>query len=406
MTGERDELVRVDNADVYVAGRLAARLQRRERTVEFHYVSEYLDEPGLPVATTLPISPDPVITPARSVPPYFAGLLPEGRRLTALRSALKTSADDDFSMLLAVGTDPIGHAQVVVAGEPCPPMGDPGTGVSIEDASFAELFATATGTDPDRGGIAGVQDKVSGRMLSLPVRTTGGSAFILKFDPPEFPHLVRNEAFFLEMAAACGLMTTGWKVVVDRDGRDGLLVERFDRVRIDGAVVALACEDGCQVSDRYPGDKYSLDTEALATALSWPCAARAVAASRLLQQVAFAILTGNGDLHAKNLSILRTSSEWRVSPAYDLPSSAPYGDRTLAVAIGGSREAQVSRARFVRLAAAVGVPERAAVRLLDDLLRRALPFIGRLDELPFDQRRVHDLRRLLRSRHALLSAVS
>ncbi|HHU66493.1 MAG TPA: hypothetical protein GXZ33_01375 [Corynebacterium sp.] len=30
-------------------------------------------------------------------------MLPEGRRLTALRTAVKTSADDEFSLLLAVG---------------------------------------------------------------------------------------------------------------------------------------------------------------------------------------------------------------------------------------------------------------------------------------------------------------
>jgi serine/threonine-protein kinase HipA len=401
-----DELVRVDVADVYVAGRLAARLRRLDRSVEFRYTNDYLDQPGLPVATTLPVSTEPVITPARSVSPYFAGLLPEGRRLRALRSALKTSADDDFSMLLAVGADPIGHAQVVIGGEPCPPLGDPGAGVTLRDASFTELFAAATGADPDRGGIAGLQDKVSGRMLSLPVRASNGSAHILKFDPPEFPHLVRNEAFFLTMAAACGLPTTEWQVVVDRDGRDGLLVERFDRVRHGDTVVALACEDGCQVSNRFPADKYSLDTEGLVNALSLPCTARAVAARSFVRQVAFALLTGNGDLHAKNLSILRSGHEWRAAPAYDLPSSAPYGDRTLAIAIEGRREAQVSRSRFIRFSAAAGLPERAATLLLDDLLRRALPFLDRLDELPFDQRRIHDLRRLLRSRHQLLAAVS
>lgn len=400
------ELIRVDSADVYVAGRLAAGLTRSPVGVEFRYHPDYLAQPGPPVATTLPVTNTPVHTVARAVPPYFAGLLPEGRRLTALRAALKTSADDDFSMLLAVGTDPIGHAQVVVTGEPCPPLGDPGTGPDLSSVSFAELFAAATGADPDRGGIAGVQDKVTGRMITVPVRA-GGEAHILKLDPPEFPHLVRNEAFFLEMAGSCGIPTTKWQLVHDRDGRDGLLVERFDRVRgTDGRVHALACEDGCQASGRYPADKYSLDTEAMLIALSQPCAAPLVALRSFVQQVVFAVLTGNGDLHAKNLSILQHNGEWRAAPAYDLPSSAPYGDRTLAVAINGSREAQVSRTRLVKMATAAGLPERATTRLLDDLLERCLPYIDRLDELPFDERRIRDLQRLLRRRHALLAAVS
>lgn len=398
------DLVHVDTADIFVGGRLAAHLHRHDGAVEFRYNSSYVNEGHPPVATTLPLSHTPVVTPARSVPPYFAGLLPEGRRLTALRSALKTSADDDFTMLLAVGSDPIGHAQVAVAGEPCPPLGDAGTGADLNDVSFVELFARATGSEPDRGGIAGVQDKVSGRMISVPLRIGSGAGYILKFDPPEFPHLVRNEAFFLEMARECGINTTAWRVVVDREGRDGLLVERFDRVRErDGSVTALACEDGCQVSGRYPADKYAVGTESMVAALSAPCAAPVVASRALIQQVVFAVLIGNGDLHAKNLSILRHGNEWRIAPAYDLPSSAPYGDRTLALAINDSREAQVSRARALRLAAAVGLPHHAAVKLLDELLEKARPFIDRLSELPFDAVRIRDLRRLMRQRHVLLA---
>ena len=89
------ELRQVAAADVYKAGRLAAQLRRAERGVEFSYVADYLSEPGLPVATTLPVGPNVVHTPAGALPPYFSGLLPEGRRLSALRRAVKTSADGD-----------------------------------------------------------------------------------------------------------------------------------------------------------------------------------------------------------------------------------------------------------------------------------------------------------------------
>jgi len=39
-------------------------------------------------------------SPAGALPSYFSGLLPEGRRLGALRRAVKTSADDELSLLL------------------------------------------------------------------------------------------------------------------------------------------------------------------------------------------------------------------------------------------------------------------------------------------------------------------
>lgn len=414
------DFVAIDVADVYKRGVLAATLRRLPSSVELRYDLDYVHNVRVAIATTLPLSEEPIVTPARSVAPYFAGLLPEGRRLTALRSALKTSADDDFSMLLAVGADPVGDVQIVVHGEPCPPFGDgDGSGqggvdgraggsadgnLGSESISFAELFSRATGVAPDQVGIAGVQDKVSGRMVSFPIRQFSGPGSILKFDPPEFAHLVRNEAFFLTMAAACGIDTVRWKVVVDRDGRDGLLITRFDRfVTEDGSVGAYAVEDGCQVSDRYPADKYALSTEAVINALSARCAASKVAALRFYRQFLFAVITGNGDQHAKNFSLVFHGREWLPSPAYDLPSSAPYGDHTLALAVHGSREGQVSRKRALVLAAALGLPTRSAVLMMDELVAQCLPWADRLTELPFDPRRRRHLETLIRNRCRLLN---
>jgi serine/threonine-protein kinase HipA len=402
------DLIRVDKADVYKAGILAGQLHRASDHVSFSYNADYAAVRSEPVATTLPISTEPLRTPARSVPAYFAGLLPEGRRLTALRSAIKTSADDDFALLLAVGGDPIGDVQVVVSGEIPPPFGSPSAANARSNSddfanlSFRELFAEATGAKPDRGGIAGVQDKVSGQMISVPI--SYGAGVILKFDPPEYPHLVANEAFFLTMARDCGIVTGDWRVVNDRDGMLGLLVSRFDRILLpNGLVGGLACEDGCQLANRYPGDKYALDTEMVFRVVANSCAAPKAAANDLLRQFLFAYITGNGDWHAKNVSVLRRANEWEPSPAYDLPSSYPYGDKSLAMAVNGTRQAQISRKAVLQLAESVGVPERAALMTLDDLLAAAEPWIVRLPELPFDQQRMRHLRRAMTSRLKLLS---
>ena len=396
------DLVRHDHGDVYKAGVLVAGLARLDDRVEFRYLPDHID--GLSVATTLPAGPEVVVTAGRAVPTYFAGLLPEGRRLTALRSALKTSTDDDFSMLLAVGGDPVGDVQVLPAGEPPPSMGDDGESIpSFGEVSFADVFAQLVAGAPDPVGFAGVQDKVSGRMISVPL-AVGGTSYLLKLDPPEFPHLVENEQFFLDAARVCGLPVVDSHVVLDRDGRHGLVVERFDRSGSDSDMVGRAVEDGCQVAGRYPGDKYALDTEVLFSAMAVHCAARPVALRDLFRQLVFAIVTGNGDLHAKNLSIVDLDGEWRVAPAYDLSSSAPYGDRSLGLALGGSREGQVSRRRLLAAARTIGMPERAALLTLDDLLDRLEPVSEQLDRLPFDDRRIADLRRLMRSRLRLLRA--
>jgi serine/threonine-protein kinase HipA len=392
-------LIDVERADVYRAGRHLATLTRHRSHVEFRYLPEAIG--GDAVASTLPAVAEPVMTPGRAVPPFFAGLLPEGRRLTALRTAIKTSADDDFSMLLAVGEDMVGDVQVVPAGETPRSLAPPDRGDGFAQLSFGELFAAATGRFPDQVGLAGVQDKVSGRMISVPV-AFGGAAYLLKLDPPEFPHLVANEDFFLRLAADCGLSTVAASVVHDRDRRPGLLVTRFDRSSRGDAVIAHAVEDGCQVLGRYPADKYAVGYLDVFAGLAARCPARPVALRALLQQLVVAIVTGNGDFHAKNASIVQVDGEWRVAPAYDLPSSYPYGDTTLALPIAGSREAQVSRKRLVAFAVQAGLPERAAILTIDDVLDRVEPWVGRLDELPFDGRRIADLRRLMTSRIRLL----
>lgn len=71
-------------------------------------------------------------------------------------------------------------------------------------------------------------------------------------------------------------------------------------------------------------------------ALADLCAARLVAVRDLFAQFCFAWLTGNGDLHAKNVSVVASpDGEWRISPAYDLPSTVPYGAYTTALRLQG-----------------------------------------------------------------------
>jgi serine/threonine-protein kinase HipA len=66
---------------------------------------------------------------------------------------------------------------------------------------------------------------------------------------------------------------------------------------------------------RPPGDKYIVATEATFAALAAVCDGPTAAGRDLLRQLAFAYLTGNGDAHAKNFSVLRSADdEWRVSP--------------------------------------------------------------------------------------------
>jgi serine/threonine-protein kinase HipA len=403
MTVDPQELTGVEHAWVFRKGRRAGTLTRRPEGVEFSYLSAYRDAGGPAVATTLPVRAEPVVRPAGAVPAFFAGLLPEGRRLTALRAAVKTSADDELSLLLAVGGDTVGDVQILPEGVE-PAVVEPRVRVTQwSDVSFAELFVQeAAGTAAfDRVGIPGVQEKVSAAMIAFPV-AAAGERYILKLNPPEFPRLVENEAFMLAAARHSGLPTVDADVVSDRDGRTGLLVRRFDRLP-DGGM--LGVEDGCQVLDRYPAAKYAVTTEAVCAALAAATDAPVVAGRDLLRWVAFAYVTCNGDLHAKNVAVgERPDGTYRVTPAYDLPSSYPYGDLTMALSVNGKRREDIARGDLLALAAAVQVTERAATKVVDDVVARVDAWLPELSGLPFDPGVLTKWRRAIGYRARQLSA--
>jgi serine/threonine-protein kinase HipA len=384
----------VRGADVYKAGILAGHLTRTERgSVTFSYAEHYLRAGARPVATTLPVTAEPVESPSGALPAFFSGLLPEGHRLTVLKDAVKTSLGDELSLLLAVGADVPGDVQVVPAGEPLveqQPLADTSR---PEDLDFAYL---ADAVDPH--GLPGVQHKASASMMTTPL-ALANRRYLLKLDPPQYPHLVVNEAAHLTGAKALKIPVAKHSVVTDRKGRPGLLVERFDRVHADGPV-RLALEDGAQVLNLPPASKYAVSSERLVLALAGLCKAKAVAARNLYLQFAFAWLTGNGDLHAKNAAILAgRNGGWAVSPIYDIPCTLLYGDDTMALPIAGKVKGLKAK-HWQEFAAAIALPPRAAAAA-NALALKAAEGID-LDTLPFTGSPLNGARRELRFRRAQL----
>jgi serine/threonine-protein kinase HipA len=395
-----EELRRVDRAAVFKKRVRAAELRREPHGVELVYDEAYLAAGGAPLASTLPLRREPFVTAAGALPPYLSGLLPEGRRLSALRNAVKTSADDELSLLLAVGADAVGDVQVVPAGVEPEEVSPRVEFTRWRDVSFAEVFAAETGAEPDRVALPGVQPKASARMISLPVRR-GSGRFILKLDPPEYPHLCRNEWLMLQAAGASGLPVVTADLVTDKDSHEALAVSRFDRTAGGGL---LAVEDGCQVAGRYPADKYNLSTEAVGLALSALGDAPLVVARTLLRWVAFGYVSCNGDLHAKNLAVAeRSDGTMQAAPAFDLPSSYPYGDVTMALTVAGKSREDIGRTDLMALASGWGLPARAAEKVLDEVVSRADLWVDRLDESGFPQRMVTKWRRAVDYRRKRLS---
>ncbi len=375
------------------------------------------------VALRLPYATRRFETYGVNLHPFFAGLLPEGLRLRAIVRLVKTSEDDLLSLLVAVGGDVVGDV-AVGPGDVAPAAAPPTADVErTGDVVFAELFAKSLERlgDPGRGwSVPGVQPKVSAARIAFPVRMKRDHGeWLLKLGTSESPRLVENEAFFLEAARECGLATPDFRVVHDREGNAGLLVARFDRPRAPVAfggsgsahVQSLATparrihqEDACQFLGRYPADKYLLSLREIADGLADVCAAPVVATAWLVRLQAFSYAIGNGDLHAKNVSVLRDRASRRVmpAPAYDLVSTLPYGDDRMALKMDG-RDRNLRRRDFLAFAARVGVRDEAAAAILDEVARGLGPWTKRLDRIGLDARKTAHLKRTIERRLKALS---
>lgn len=406
-----EDLRSVGAADVHKAGRLAARIVREGDSTVFSYLPDYLDDGSAPqVASTLPKTAEPVRASAGAVPPFFAGLLPEGVRLRVMTAATRTSEDDHLTLLLAVGADTIGDVQVVPAGQD-PAVEEVGLDErDLATANLVDVFARATTPTPealDRIGLPGVQVKVSARMMSTPLATRRGPA-ILKLNPPEYPRLVENEAFFLRMAGAAGLRVPVHRLVHDRDGRSGLLVARFDRVVGQNTVARLPQEDACQVLGRYPAAKYRITLDeairALAASVARGGGSAPLAVREALELAAFSYVIGNGDLHGKNLSVRRAPNGlWELTPAYDLLTTQPYlsWKDPMALPLYG-RAGRLTRRWWLEAAQHLRIPERALATRLDGIAASAESWADQVVEIGFDDATTARLAALIRARSAEL----
>ena len=96
---------------------------------------------------------------------------------------------------------------------------------------------------------------------------------------------------------------------------------------------------------------------------------------KLWRRIVFDYVLGNTDAHIKNFSLLYSYDlgEKRLSPAYDMISTAIYeaSTREMSFNIGGKRSLdEIGRDDFVTMASQVGIGERVAMNVFEDVLNR------------------------------------
>ena len=384
--------------DVFLDGVRAGRLtQAPGGAVTFSYDDEYTTRRSpTPLSLSMPLNRSRHTN--RVVTAWLEGLLPDnlavreewGRRF-------EVSARSAFSLLRHVGRDAAGAVQVLPV-DVDPPDAALRTGEvrRLSEAEVTEMLVALTmrdngwevGEGAGRWSLAGAQNKVALHRLddgtwAVPLDSTP-TTHILKPTRADtrFAGLHVNEFVCLRAAGLLGLRVAEVDLV-DFGGAKTLVVTRYDRGRTrGGAWLRLHQEDLLQAMSYRPEKKYQADggpsvknVAMLFSTLALPD--RELVRSAFFDALAYNVLVGGTDAHAKNYSVLLRGPRVALAPLYDVASYAPYlkeGESPRSsMKVGKNWQVRdVTAQDWAQVGAALGLdPDEALERV--ERLRQGLP---------------------------------
>ncbi len=276
----------------------------------------------------------------------------------------------------------------------------PMEGVPVDVPSLEEAAANKD-LHPLRFSLAGVQLKFSAIAerrggLTIPASGMGGD-WIVKLPAQNYAHVPENECAIMDLASRIGIPVPETKLLPLADisnlpemgilaGKRALAVKRFDRAQ-GGKRIHI--EDFAQVYNIAPDKKYEgVSYDSLAGTV-WTLAGEA-GLRDFIRRLTFCIVTGNGDMHLKNWSLLYEDGRTpTLAPAYDLLSTIPYISQDgLALKLSDSKDMKlISMEHFKKLVKKAGVPEHIVLQTVRDTLdatRTAWAEHGKHYDLPTD----------------------
>ncbi|HEU5002356.1 MAG TPA: HipA domain-containing protein [Actinomycetota bacterium] len=385
--------------DLWLGDRRVATVTERDRgrKVAIRYDESVSAQVGNEVALLSCSLPTPGPSSPGAARAFLEGLLPEGQALEQMAASVRTvrvqegapaEPGDVVALLAEYGRECAGAVSCAPSGEDVIHAGDYHP---LDDRSLAGLIRNLPthplGVDPSRNirmSLAGAQPKLLlARLGDDWYQPSGGAASTHILKPTDrWPDSARNEALVMALARACALTpSASW--LEDIDGRQVLVVERYDRVVVGDRVERLHQEDLCQALAEGPRDKYHLGrpSERAARLLRRFADDPILAIETLFRQIAFRALVGDEDGHGKNYSLLLTEGSVSLAPLYDSLCTLAYPDLSgrmgMPIATASSLM-QVDRHALLDEARAMGIPAPAAAHGLDRLVEQLRAGIAEL----------------------------
>jgi serine/threonine-protein kinase HipA len=331
-------------------------------------------------------------TPGR-LPPFIESLLPEGWLNRVLNSP-------DERAELRTGKRYMSNITIVERASELAALPADILLKRLDSFTANHLF-TGTYAGPGRGDIqdtfeqnlakifaTGATPRLSGVQIKAPMFLEADGTLLPSTNKP-FTHILKPagtsgfeplpaiEWQSMELGRAAGFTVPAIALVAMPDGMPhALAVERFDIRTGPDDVRRLALEDMTSVLGLRAEDKYTGTMERIAAALR-PLSTDADADLLLvLRRALFAWLIADGDMHLKNMAVLKIAepgrgyfSYVRMAALYDAVTTRVFPNLQndhMALKISGKDE-RLRRVDFRRFAATAGIPAAAADTAMDEL---------------------------------------
>lgn len=330
------------------------------------------------------------------LPPFVVSLLPEGWLESVLRdrderAMLRSGRRYLSNITIAEGARELAALPLDVLATPLAAH----TAAGVFTGTYAGPGRNAMEQDFERN-LAAIYDRadtprLSGVQIKAPMTLDPDGTLSPSIGTP-FTHILKPagtsgfealplvEWIGLTLAAAAGFTVPAAALIAMPDGMPpALLVERLD-IRADANDRRLlAMEDLCAVLDLAPEAKYDGTIERVARALRSLSTSPDEDLLILMKRVAFAWLIADGDMHLKNLAVLKVAEpddavfhSVRLAPVYDTVTTRVFPrlehDR-MALKLNGKDE-RLKRADFLAVAAIAGLRASDTHAAIDDVLQR------------------------------------
>ncbi|MBE9567633.1 MAG: HipA domain-containing protein [Proteobacteria bacterium] len=252
--------------------------------------------------------------------------------------------DTDWNILIHAGHGAIGHIDVFESDEAANQWYstpskkglvelDDKFGFSLKEFMTwfdgdAELLIDILGPTPTVGGaipklpLSIDRNGWDGR-IGLPTRfgDTGRTDILLKLEnSAQYPGIIELETLGLDIHRAAGFDVPRYWPVRVKD-LNALAIERFDRAENGSTVFMESIYSVLASGNDQITNHYSTTYDHIGAAIDSPAIQiitdRKAAKKHLLDRLILAMLTGNGDLHLENLSIIEQQGKLGFSPVYD-----------------------------------------------------------------------------------------